>query len=155
MKTIVSILLIFILLSCKTQREFINTIIERDTTIIFNDSLIVIPADSAFIKAYFECDSNNNVIMSELAMMKGRKVTPLIRYKDNWLTVVAEVDSENVYLTWKEIHTKGKDTVIKETIKIEKVYPKWLVILATIGGISIVLIICFIILKVSKIIRPV
>lgn len=149
MKFFPAILIALLFISCRPCKEFSSTIIENDTLIIYRDSLIVIPADSALISAYFKCDSNNHVVMAELEELKGRKVVPVIHFKDNWLTVVAKVDSEAVYLRWKEQHTStDKQETFVET---KRIYPKWLVTIAILGLVVLVINLSIIVLKAKRI----
>lgn len=90
------------------------------------DSTITIPADSASIRALFECDSLNQVIMRDLQVEKGRKVTPEVK----WLTggvleVTMPVDSEAVFLSWKEKHTTEVDSVRVSGVTVIKDKPPW------------------------------
>lgn len=138
------------LLSCRPCKE-ISTY-NSDTLVFYRDSTIVIPADSVFISAYFDCDSTNKVVMSELEVLKGRKVIPLVQFRDHVLTVDCKVDSQKIYMNWKERYT-STEQVITNTI-VQKVKPKWLVLLAYAGSIALLLVLGLIISKVVKIVKP-
>ena len=146
-RSIVCILISLFAFGCNPIRYVNNRVIQNDTTIIIKDSIVVIPADSSLVNAYFECDSNNKVIMKELATYRGRKVNPIVIWKNNWLTVASKVDSESVYLTWKELHISNKDTSVQIIEKIERVYPKWLVTLSVVGVLAILVIVLMLISK--------
>lgn len=149
MKFFPAILIALLFASCRPCKDAQLIITHTDTLTIYKDSIIVIPADSAFISAYFECDSNNQVVIAELEELKGRKVVPVIQFKDNWLTVVAKVDSEAVYLRWKEQHTSTeKQETIVDT---KRIYPKWLVTIAILGLIVLVINLSIIVLKAKRI----
>lgn len=150
MKNLLIILLVICFAGCRTVKESTNTSSNTDTLIIRHDSLMFIPADSAFIKAYFKCDSLNNVVMTELSIEKGRKITPVVQFKDRLFSVNIPVDSEKVSIKWNEIHTKSNIAQTIHTVEQVKVYPKFMIILAAIGALSIL----FLIVKLISIFKP-
>lgn len=79
------------------------------TTII--DTITKTVADSALIRAVFECDSLNNVRVRELNQYKGDAATQNVDFKDNTLKVETR---------WK---TKYIDriTQIRDTVTITKI----------------------------------
>lgn len=142
MKRLLLILLTMALfLGCRPIRTTVTSNTDTDTLIIVHDSIVVHPADSAFINAYFECDSLNRVVMNELEVIKGRKVKPVVEYKDQVLYVYVPVDPEFDTLRWIESHTRSNSAINTNTIEQVKVYPKWLIILAVVGCIALILII--------------
>jgi hypothetical protein len=145
------ILLFVVLASCRPCKELSTTIVENDTLIVFRDSLIVIPADSALFNAWFECDSFNRVVMSKLETIEGRKLKPVIQFRDNWLSASVKIDSEQVYIKWKEVHTSSSIDQQEVKVQIQKVYPKWLIILALTGVISLTSLVVIVLYKVKKI----
>jgi len=64
------------------------------------------PSDSASVKALFVCDSLYNVILLELETERGRKLSPEVSWKDNYLyiKVVQPIDSAKVYSEYKSKH---------------------------------------------------
>ena len=150
-----TIFLIFTLAGCSVKYL---PVVSRDTVRVVNevvrDSIIELPADSSFIKAWFECDSLNQVIMTELQNRSGKKVKHSTSFNQGQLIVKAKVDSQAVYIAWKERHdsTAVLETVIKE-VEVEKIVyrkPKWLKSLASIGVGSIFLLIFIFIKKIKK-----
>lgn len=142
MKRLLLILLTMALfLGCRPIRTTVTSNTDTDTLIIVHDSIVVHPADSAFINAYFECDSLNRVVMNELEVIKGRKVKPVVEYKDQVLYVYVPVEPEFDTLRWIESHTRINSAINTNTIEQVKVYPKWLIILAVVGCMALVLII--------------
>lgn len=72
-------------MSCASNKTLTDNNAYRDTVCIeryYVDSLIVYKADSATLKALFECDSLGNVLMTELATSQGQRVSvaPQVRY---------------------------------------------------------------------------
>lgn len=143
------LMFVAMLFSCRPCKEF--SAYNSDTLFVYHDSTIVIPADSAFITAYFDCDSTNKVVMSELEVLKGRKVIPSVQFRDHYLTVDCKVDSQEIYMNWKERYT-STEQVITKTI-VQKVKPKWLVFLSYAGSIALLLVLGVIISNVVKIIK--
>lgn len=133
-------------------------VVSHDTVTVVNevvrDSIIQVPADSSFIKAWFECDSLNQVIMTELENQSGEKIEQKVSLKAGRLIVTAQVDSQAVYLCWKERHdsTVVTQAKIKEVEVIKVVYrkPKWLKALAGLGLGSVVLVILIFIKKLKR-----
>ncbi len=138
MRLPVYILLLIALVGCRVERF---PVISQDTLVIekevVRDSIISLPPDSSVIRAWFECDSLNHVVMTELEAQAGEKVKPYTSFNKGQLTMTAKVDSQSIYLSWKERLEEKQitKTVIKE-VPVEKVVykkPKWLLALATIG----------------------
>lgn len=148
------ILLMVLFMGCKPCKEVSTLVYDTDTMIIYHDSIVMLPADSSLVNALFQCDSLNNVVLSELETVKGRKIKPIVEFKDRWFKVIIPVDSEAVVLKWKEKHTSNIKE--KEVIKTEivKVKPKWLVNLAWMGGLALLYVIGVIISKIVKLIKP-
>lgn len=62
--------------SCRSSRTL--TPVRTDSTIIverWRDSVVTIPADSAWLKAWLECDSAGSVLLHELEIANGRSAT--------------------------------------------------------------------------------
>ncbi len=124
-------------------------VVSHDTVHVFNevvrDSIVILPPDSSVIEAWFECDSLNHVIMIELETHAGEKVKPYTKFNKGQFTVAAKIDSQSVYLSWKERHdsTTITETKIKEVEVPKVVYkkPRWLKIMAGLGAGSIILLI--------------
>ena len=64
--------------SCKTP-YVAGTDTETNIRVNDRDVPVVTPADSASILALLECDSLNRVIMRQLEIEKGRRITPTIK----------------------------------------------------------------------------
>jgi hypothetical protein len=121
---------------------------------IVRDSVVRLPPDSAIVRAWFACDSLNRVVMARLETQPGATTQPAVVFNDRLLTVTARVDSQEVYLRWKERRETARETgtVIKE-VPVEKIVyqkPKWLVWIAMVGAGAIVRIIVSIIQKFRK-----
>lgn len=109
----------------------VQPVVERTDTItvteVLRDTSIVVEPDSAVIRAWFECDSLNQVVMFALEAERGRKTMPVVRWKDKILTVTAAVDSEQVYVSWKERHEKiVSQQVVFQAVEAKDKPPWWL-----------------------------
>ena len=126
LQDIIKISIIIILLcSCSTTKKF-ETEIKTEYIETVKDTTIYI-TDEAYFRAYLECDSMNRVVIKELENKAGKLIKQDVKYIDKYITVQAEIDSQAVYISWKETHDikKEKEYVNVEVVK--KVYPKWLI----------------------------
>jgi hypothetical protein len=89
----------------------------HDTTYSVRDSLIPLPADSAWIKALLECQNGKVVVKEIQSVVPGKKIKPFLNLKDNVLMAGGTVDSSSVYFAWKETHIKDSES---KTVTIEK-----------------------------------
>lgn len=130
---LVAVVVSFMLITgCRSNRlqpqHKTETKIEYKT--IVKDSIVKLPADSSAIKALYECDSLNNVILTEIKHYQGSNIeteSNHTRTQTGGLYVEnrCKVDSSKVYLRWKENHVKEtiSDSVVHvkyETIEVEK-----------------------------------
>lgn len=138
MRSTIAILLIMVLaLSCRTVKQSSNRDSVSETITIIRDSIVTMPADSALIRAYFECDSLNNVVMRQLESQQGKSVSQEVQFKDQIIYVKALKVPENHKLTWKEKATNHTIIEYVDRVVEVKIYPRWLVVLALIGCIAI------------------
>ena len=92
--------LLLSLFSCKvrektvTQYEFIDSgfFVEKFTT---RFDTIIIPQDSAYIKAWFQCDSSGNALIRQLEEEKGKFKIRTV-YRNNTIEVRVNVDSSEI-----------------------------------------------------------
>lgn len=98
------VLFIFILVGCNTVQPPVITKTTETITVteVQRDTVLVTEPDSASVKALFECDSLNQVVMTDLEIERGRKLEPIVQWKDKMLTVTMPVDSEMVYFLLKD-----------------------------------------------------
>lgn len=81
-------------ITAPTTKTEIKTI-QRDTTIVF-DTIVKIRPDSSLLLLYAECDSNNNLLLSELKTMQGARAKIKYKYIDNYIYVDCLCDSLEV-----------------------------------------------------------
>jgi len=138
--------LLLILTGCASMRpRLVQSDTVRVVTEVPKDSIVFLPADSSVLKAWFECDSLNHVIMTGMETASGDKVTQSATFDSGVWIVKAHVDSLSIYLKWKERHEKIKVTNTVEKVIVKK--PAWLLWLAGIGTGAILILIILIILK--------
>lgn len=94
-----------------------STSFERETLIP-----IAVPSDSLTLRALFECDSLNNVLIKNISESKTNNVSTLIGFSNGILTYKATSKPDSVYARHKEKYSNLKTTftINKQTIK--KVY---------------------------------
>lgn len=74
--------------------------IEKET-IKFDTSYLI---DSAYMKLYLSCDSNNNVLISKMISVKGKTFKTEVVYRDNIIEASIKLDSLAIVNTYKETH---------------------------------------------------
>ncbi|HMO63301.1 MAG TPA: hypothetical protein PKC39_14545 [Ferruginibacter sp.] len=126
MRLFFAILYTVSILSCRAPKSISNaesdstthTAISSTVAEIVKDSLIYIPADSAWLHALLECDSNGKVLLKKiLGYEAGRQAAiPAVSIENNRLDVKNRVDSQAIYIAWKERHSsKDSVTVVTKT----------------------------------------
>lgn len=100
------------------QIERYDSII-RDTIERVRDSIIKLPPDYAYLKAWIECDRDGKLMLKKIEDYEaGAKVKPKIVIRDNYVEIECVVDTASIALHWIETHTKAVDSN-KETTTIE------------------------------------
>lgn len=152
---LIQILLVLTLAGCRTTYlPVVGTDTVTVVTEVIRDSIITLPADSSFIRAYFECDSLNQVVMTELQHKAGEKVKQQTTFNRGKLVVAATIDSLSVYIKWKERHDSIAVTeTIYQPVPVEKIVyktRKWVKTIAGIGAGSIALMVLLVVRKLKK-----
>ena len=113
--------------NCKAE-----TVIKDSIRIVFQSKeridTIAIPEDSTFLRMYFACDEQNNVILKQLQEYKGKSLSSKIIYKDNILYVQTKFDKQKFFSISREIIASKYKEYFKDTVKVyeTKYIPKWL-----------------------------
>lgn len=81
--------------STPTTKTDIKTIIQIDTTIVF-DTIVTIRPDSSLLMLYAECDSNNSLLLSELSSIQGDRAKIKYKYVDKYIYIDCLCDSLEV-----------------------------------------------------------
>lgn len=135
---------------CTSKVEVRDSIHEVVNTVV-KDSLIQLPADSAWYKLWLECDSSGRVQVKHSETKQGNKAQTNYTLKDNVLRSDCKVDSQSVAIQWLEQHKeyeriRTEERIVKECIPIKLSKWQtfllnlgkglfWLVVVAAIGGI--------------------
>jgi hypothetical protein len=130
---------------CKQLQPVVTTDSTKTRTITetVHDSIVFVKPDSAAIKAFFECDSLNQVVLRQLAVEKGRIIEPEVKWLPGGiLEVTAKVDSQAVYLYWKERYIHDVDSTKVSKVVVVKEKPPWS---SAKGKLKIILLLGFII----------
>lgn len=123
-----------ILLALMSCTRTIYTPIVSSRTIV--DTVVSQVADSALIRALFECDSAGNVLMRELEQSKGRTATQAFTYADNELRVETRWLTKNIE---RRVEIRDTVTVVEQydVVRDEPYVPGyvwWLMVLVGFGG---------------------
>jgi len=124
--------------NCKAE-----TVIKDSIRIVFQSKeridTIAIPEDSTFLRMYFACDKENNVILKQLQEYKGKSLSSKIIYKDNILYVQTKFDKQKFLSISREIIASKYKEYFKDTVKVyeTKYIPKWL---WCVFGVSLILV---------------
>lgn len=117
---------------CAYTRPAIEQTKKVTITEIDRDSMVKLPPDEAWLRAWLECDSTNQVVLRQIEQKDGEliklsfaleQVQESIDKKDSGqnqpptvekpvqaLFVTASIDSQAVYLAWKERHVLEQET---------------------------------------------
>lgn len=98
-RSYILLLLVVLIAGCKSKRPVINMPpakhYERTTTKLIP---FYIPADSTALRAYFECDSLNNVLLKSISESKSPRVDSDIDFNDGVFDYRAKAQPDTVYL---------------------------------------------------------
>ncbi len=166
MKRLIIILaLALLLISCRSSREISNI----DTMSATRDSTshelreevqttkVTVAGDSALIRALLACDSNGQVYLRQLEVIRGQRILPEFILKNNRILVPIKVDSMSIYHKYKNIFEKNVKTSSSAKVRTEYKYVKvtvtdwWRLILFTLGGFASGLIASFVVRLIKKI----
>ena len=117
------------------------------------DTVIQVRPDSSIVQALIRCDSTGRARLEEIQTLRqSERLRQTISLQDNRLTARATVDSMGIYLTYKDRYKEDQKVQTIETV-IEKevnVLRWWQKALMWAGGIAIVALIVFILLRLVK-----
>ena len=103
-KLLIISLMLFAFASCKTAQQPVVTVpIEYKERIVEKLVPIELPADSADIRALFECNNLNQVILKELAEAKSKRIKSLFSFNNGLLKYDFKTALDTVYVPGKEI----------------------------------------------------
>jgi len=158
MKYFIYLLLLVFVSSCSLEKrlaKYCPLCVQKDSTITviqLKDTTITIPGETITLLDTLYCDSLGNVISQlngDLRDKDGKLISLQTKLQNNIYTSKAKV--QTIYRTIKGndvYHTK----VVTKTLKPEKIkyIPWWVTFLAVVGGIVMIIILIYVIIKIVK-----
>jgi len=158
MKHLLYLLLIILVSSCSLEKrlaKYCPLCVQKDSTVTviqIKDTTITIPGETITLLDTLYCDSLGNVISrlnGDLRDKDGKLISLQTKLQNNIYTSKARV--QTIYRTIKGndvYHTK----VVTKTLKPEKIkyIPWWVNFLAVVGGIVMIIILIYVIIKIVK-----
>lgn len=111
---------------------------------------IFVGDDSASLKALFECDSTNRVLMKSFEEEKGRKTGSTLKFSDGVLDYKTKTKPDTVYVRSDTIETRREIPVYVEVAKEVNKLTKWQKLRIAIGDVTIVLLSVYAALRLIK-----
>jgi len=139
------------LAGCKTQRPSVVQVpvktLERKVTTLVP---VAVPGDSAILRAWFKCDSMNNVLMKGIGEQKSKNMSSGLTFSDGLLEYAAKTQPDTMYLPSDTIYTEKEVPVPVEVEKEINVLTKWQKIRMRIGDFALLILFVFIGWKIIK-----
>lgn len=140
------LLAVALTVGCKTKRPVINMPpakhYERTTTKLVP---FYIPADSTALKAYFECDSLNNVLLKWLSESKTPRMDSDINFNDGVLNYNAKAQPDTVYVPSDSVYVYVDtpypvevDKIVYQQTKLQRIFYMIGIILTTAGVVWVI-----------------
>jgi hypothetical protein len=156
MKYFIYLLLLVFVSSCSLEKrlaKYCPLCVQKDSTttvIQYKDTTIKIPGETVYLQDTLYCDSLGNVLSTLNGVLRdkeGKLISLQTKLQNNVYTSRANV--QTIYKTIKGndvYHTK----VVTKTLKPEKIkyIPWWVNFLAVVGGIVMIIILTYIIIKI-------
>lgn len=139
MKKVIYILIATALIGCKAKQPVISVpvkTVERKVTTLVP---FYIPGDSALLRAVFECDSLNRVLLKGIKDAKGSNVETDFEFKDGALDYKAKFKPDTVYVPSDTVFTEKEIPVIVEVPKVEYRQTSWQSFLGWVGKITLII----------------
>lgn len=145
MKRIYFILIIALLtLACKTKQQASIVVSEVSDIERIEQTItpVVLPADSASIRAVLECDSNYNVVLKELINLKSKNIEASFNWSGGVLDYEVRTGGYTVY-SFNHYYTRYRNRIIKQkhyitkTVKVDKLALKYKALIFVLAGIVV------------------
>jgi len=158
MKYFIYLLLLVFVSSCSLEKrlaKYCPLCLQKDSTttvIQYKDTTIKIPGETVYLQDTLYCDSLGNVLSTLNGVLRdkeGKLISLQTKLQNNVYTSRANV--QTIYKTIKGndvYHTK----VVTKTLKPEKIkyIPWWVNFLAVVGGIVMIIILTYVIIKIVR-----
>ena len=133
-------------LACKTKQHASISVSEVTDTERIEQTItpVVLPADSASIRAVLECDSNYNVVLKELINLKSQNIEASFNWSGGVLDYQVVTGGYTVY-SFKHYYTRYRNNIIKyrhyitKTIKVDKLALKYKALIFVLAGLVVAL----------------
>lgn len=149
MRTIryMTLAIVLLTLGCKARPPVINIPplakhFERTTTKLIP---FFITGDSTVLRAYFECDSLNNVLMKGLSESKSPRVDSDIEFNDGVLDYKAKVQPDTVYLPSDSVFIEKEvpypvevDRIVYQQTRLQRIFYMIGIISTTAGAVWLI-----------------
>lgn len=109
----------------------VKTVERKVTTLV----PVFVPGDSAVLRAWFECDSMNNLLLKGIDEQKSKNMSSDFSFNDGLLEYSTKTQPDTVYLPSDTIYTEKEIPVLVEVEKEINVLTKWQSIRIWIGNI--------------------
>ena len=144
MKKIVFLFVISaLLISCKSKRSVVEVPVKTVEKVTERLVEIQLPADSAWLTAFLECDSTNQVILRGLSERKSEGVLSDLKFTNGVLDYRAKTNAAPHKATVRDSIVDKESPITVEIPKIEYRQTKWQNFTSTIGKISLILLLLF------------
>ncbi|MFI3322093.1 MAG: hypothetical protein R3Y50_06165 [Rikenellaceae bacterium] len=135
-----------------TSSQTIDTVKVVET---LRDTVVRVEADSSLIRALIECDSVGEARLKDLIEIEsGRNLKPpSLQLENNILTAKVNIDSMDIYLTYKERYKEAQRVeTITKTIEVNRLtrWQKWM---TTLGTVALGAIVAFIAITIFKLLK--
>ena len=104
---------------------------------------VPIPGDSAIIRAWFECDSMNNILLKGFEEQKSKNMASDFSFKDGLLEYGTKTRPDTAYLPSDTIYTEKEIAVPVEVEKEVNVLTRWQRIRVRVGDATLALLFLF------------
>lgn len=140
MKKIVFIVfLLLLLIGCKTRHAVIQVPLKTVERKVSTLVPIYIPGDSALLRAVFECDSLNNVLLKGISEQKGGNVSSVIEFKDGVMDYKADFKPDTVFVPSDTVYIEKDVPYFVEVPKVEYRQTPWQAFLGWTGKITLII----------------
>ena len=144
MKKIVFLFVISaLLISCKSKRHVVEVPVKTVEKVTERLVEIQLPADSAWLTAYLECDRTNQVILRGLSERKSEGVLSDLKFTNGVLDYRAKTNAAPHKATVRDSIVYKEIPVTVEVPVVEYRQTRWQAFTSKIGNISLLLLLLF------------
>lgn len=135
------------LFGCKSKQPVIQVPVKTVERKVSTLVPVAIPGDSAMLRAVFECDSLNRLLIKDFNEVKGNKVSSEVGFKNGVLNYRAYFKPDTAYLPSDTIYTEKEIPIIVEVDKVQYRQTKFQIVFFYIGLITAIAAAVWLIIK--------